>query len=417
MSVASNVAGTDGGQGRPTLLVLASTYPRWVNDPEPGFVHELARRLTGRFRVIALCPHAPGALTTERMDGVEVVRYRYAPARLETLVNDGGVVANLRRQPWKWLLVPGFVLMQAWRAWRLCQTQKVAVIHAHWLIPQGVIAAALQWLPGRPTPFLVTSHGTDLYALRGRVLAALKRWVLRRAGAATVVSTAMRDEMAALGVDVGKVSVLPMGVDMHGRFQPQEGMGRSSSELLFVGRLIEIKGLRYLIDALPAVLRERPEVTLTIAGFGPDEPALRAQVAAKGLGEAVRFLGAVPQQELPRLYQRAALLVAPFVQGQSGSQEGLGLVLVEAIGCGCPVIAGKMRALADVFGTGADDYIVDPREDGALAAAILRVLDQPDHAAKQAMHMRAALLDRLDWSVSSQRYGDLASQLLESASE
>src|SRR5690606_9209651 len=63
---------------RPVLLVLASTYPRWPGDPEPGFVHELSRRLTDRFRVIALCPHAPGARTAERMDGVEVVRYRYA---------------------------------------------------------------------------------------------------------------------------------------------------------------------------------------------------------------------------------------------------------------------------------------------------------------------------------------------------
>jgi glycosyltransferase involved in cell wall biosynthesis len=382
-----------------------------VGDPEPGFVHELARRLIGRFRVIVLCPHAQGALASETMDGVEVVRYRYAPASLETLVNDGGVVTNLRRQRWKWLLVPGFVLMQAWVAWRLCRMQKVAAIHAHWLIPQGLIAAALRWLPGTPVPFIVTSHGADLYALQGRGLAALKRWVLRCAGAATVVSTAMRDEVAALGADVGKVSVLPMGVDMHGRFQPPEGPGRSSSELLFVGRLVEKKGLRYLLDALPAVLRERPEVTLTIAGFGPDEPALRAQVAAKGLSEAVHFLGAVPQQELPELYQSAALFVAPFVRTSSGDQEGLPVALTEAVACGCPAIAGNVQGLADVFGASVDDCIVDPREDGALATAILRVLGQPDHAAEQAIHMRAALLDCLDWSVISQCYGELVSQL------
>lgn len=101
---------------RSTLLVLASTYPRWEGDPEPGFVHELAKRLTGRFRVIALVPHSPAARRRETLDGIEVIRYRYAPEYLETLVNDGGIVTNLRRARWKYLLVPSFILAQAWKA-------------------------------------------------------------------------------------------------------------------------------------------------------------------------------------------------------------------------------------------------------------------------------------------------------------
>ena len=88
---------------RKKLLVLASTYPRWEGDPEPGFVHELAKRLTTPFKVRVLCPHAWNAAAQEMLEGVEVVRYRYAPVRFETLVNDGGIVNNLRHQPWKWL--------------------------------------------------------------------------------------------------------------------------------------------------------------------------------------------------------------------------------------------------------------------------------------------------------------------------
>src|SRR5690606_35496267 len=82
------------GGSRPRLLVLTSTYPRGDGDPEPGFVHELARRLVGRFQVTVVCPHAVGAATREDMDGVHVVRYRYAPERWETLVNDGGIVRS-----------------------------------------------------------------------------------------------------------------------------------------------------------------------------------------------------------------------------------------------------------------------------------------------------------------------------------
>ena len=102
---------------RPRLLVLASTYPRWQDDPEPAFVHELSKRLVPDFDVLVLTPHAPGAAVEETMEGVRVVRYRYAPARFETLVSSGGIVGNLRAARWKWLLVPLFLFAQAWATW------------------------------------------------------------------------------------------------------------------------------------------------------------------------------------------------------------------------------------------------------------------------------------------------------------
>lgn len=400
---------TDTGT-KPVLLVLASTYPRWTDDPEPGFVHELARRLCQDFRVLVLCPHATGARPAETMDGVEVIRYRYAPERLQSLVNNGGIVTNLRNHRWKLLLVPGFVLAQAWHAWRLCRQHHIAVVHAHWLIPQGLIAGLLQRLPGSQPAFVVTSHGADLYALRSRPLQALKRLVLRRAHSATAVSSAMRAAVEQLGIDLVKVSIVPMGVDMAGRFLPGDGARRSPSELLFVGRLVEKKGLRHLIDAMPAVLQVRPDLQLTIAGFGPDAGPLQRQVRERGLQNSVRFLGAVAQKELPQLYQNATLFVAPFVRAESGDQEGLPVALMEAVACGCPAVAGNVAGLEDIFGPHAQDCMVDPRDSDALAAAILDRLKAPEKAIEQALAMRAAMLERLDWEHVASRYGQLLKQ-------
>ncbi|MCY1274586.1 Glycogen synthase [compost metagenome] len=390
-----------------TLLILASTYLRWQGDPEPGFVHELAKRLTGTFHVIVLCPHARGAATSEIMDGVEVIRYRYAPERMETLVNDGGIVTNLKLHRWKALLVPGFVLMQTWRAWRLCRQRRIDVIHAHWLLPQGLIAASLQFLPGRKIPFVATSHGADLYALRGKPLVVLKRLVLKWASAATVVSSAMLDEVARIGGDAEKVSVHSMGVDLAKRFVLGDPQARTTNELLFVGRLVEKKGLRFLIDALSQVLKVRPDVYLTIAGFGPEEDALKAQVKRLSLEHAVRFLGAVPQAELPALYQRAALFIAPFVQALSGDQEGLGLVLVEAIGCGCPVLAGRVPALAEVLDDEFDDLAFDPRDTAALVGHIILALSNPVTGQIRAQALRKAIADKFDWDGVRSRYAAL----------
>lgn len=392
---------------KPRMLVLASTYPRWKDDPEPGFVHELSRRLVGRFDVTVLCPHASRALPREYMDGVEIIRYHYAPARWETLVNDGGVVTNLKRAKWKLLLVPGFVLMQAWLAWRLVRSGKVDVIHAHWLLPQGLIAALVSLLSGRRAPFVVTSHGADLYALQGRVFSVLKRFVVRKAAAATVVSGAMREHMQAQGMDVTKILVMPMGVDMSGRFHLDKNVLRSNTELLFVGRLVEKKGLKYLLDAMPAVVRNVPDVTLTVAGFGPEESALKSQVRALGLDSQVHFIGAVTQSGLPTLYRRAALFVAPFVRAESGDEEGLGLVLVEAIGCGCPILVGNVPAVREVLGDEFDRIAVDPTDAVTLATRIISVLNDPVVAREQAIGFRKARSQCFDWGDVAGRYEGL----------
>lgn len=392
---------------RPTLLVLASTYPRWRGDPEPGFVHELSKRLIDDFHVIVLGPHAPGAMPHETMDGVEVIRYRYAPQRWETLVNDGGIVTNLRRHIWKFLLVPGFVLAQAWQAWRLIQKRGVQVVHAHWLIPQGLICALLQWLPGRKVPYVVTSHGADLFALKGAVLDALKRLVVRRSAATTVVSNTMRQELEKIGAEIVKVSVQSMGVDLGERFTPDPGVERSCNEILFVGRLVEKKGLRHLINAMPAILFTHQTAHLTVVGFGPEEAALRAQVEILGLQNRVKLEGAVTQALLPSYYRRAAVFVVPFVQAVGGDREGLGLVVVEAIGCGCPVIAGDVPAVRDL-----PVEVVDPSNTDELANAILRVLGDPASAKQLANEQRTQCAATYDWRSVSIGYGRLLSRVL-----
>jgi len=402
---------TPSGQAmaKPRLLVLASTYPRWTNDPEPGFVHELAKRMTGDFDVTVLCPHAPGANVREKLDGVEVFRYRYAPEKLETLVNDGGIVTNLKQAKWKLLLVPGFVLMQAWRAWRLVRANKVDVIHAHWLIPQGLIAVVLNKL------FVVTSHGADLFALKGGLLDALKRFVVRKSSAATVVSTAMRDKLQEIGADTSKVLVLSMGVDITHRFSPDASIARSHDEILFVGRLVEKKGVEYLVRAMPGILRERSSAFLTIAGFGPNEPRLRALASELGLAEKVHFLGARPQAELPALYRRAAVFVAPFVHIASGDQEGLPVALMEAIACGCPILAGDVAGLHDLLGEHINEIVFDPRDTARLSSRILTVLGSPEQAQERALRMSDFVRHRFNWDTIASGYGHALHAVLDAA--
>lgn len=395
----------------PRLLVLASTFPRWSDDHEPGFVQELSRRLTNQFEVHVVAPHAPGAKMEECMNNVHVHRFRYAPDVLETLVQNGGMLANLKRSRWKWLLVPLFFLSLQYKTTRLIRQLKPQAIHAHWIIPQGLVLAILSCFTRLP-PILLTSHGGDLFSLKGKIFSRIKRWVLSKSQHIAVVSNAMRIVVLELGAPNESISVISMGIDFSNKFIPPSKEQREPHQILFVGRLVEKKGVRYLIDVMPNILSLFPSASLVIAGFGPEENLLQQRAAALQVEEKVHFLGGVPQHELPLLYQKSAVFVAPFVQADNGDVEGLGLVVAEAIGCLCPVIVGDVPAVYD-FLDSMREWIIPPRETEKLSNAIVKVLLSKDASYQKVSLLRNKLVDRFSWDEVAHRYAQQLEYLIE----
>ena len=387
--------------GQPVLLVLASTYPRWYGDPEPAFVHELSRRLLDDYEVHVITPHFSGALRNEILDGVRVHRFLYAPVAWETLVSNGGMLANLKRTPLKWWLVPGFLVAMLFSLLRLQVLLKPAVIHVHWIIPQGLVVA-LSSLIRRACPVVLTSHGADLYSLKGGLLMGIKRWILRHIDQLTVVSSSMLSSASLLGINSDRLRVLPMGVDLDARFTPGESP-RSNNLLLFVGRLVEKKGLAHLLDALPILRTRNPDLRLRVVGFGPLEQELKRQAEQLSLLDCIEFIGAVSQEQLVRHYREAAMLVAPFVRAENGDVEGLGLVAIEAIGCHCPVLLGDVPAVRDVLGD-ASEWIVDPRDEEALISKINQLLACPEEAQRRVSTLRNELYVRFSWQAATDSY-------------
>ena len=397
---------------RPHLLVLTSTFPRWRGDTEPPFVYELSRRLTDRFEVTVLAPRALGSRGAEEMDGLRVRRFPYFLRRWEHLAtHGGGILGRLRANPFNALLVPPFLIGQLVALVRLLRAEPFDLIHAHWLVPQGLAALLGCRLAARPVPIVMTSHGADLFALRGALFARLKRWVIGASRHLTVVSTAMRARAMALGADPERVTVIPMGVDLRTRFIPPPGPRAGAQgqppEVLFAGRLVEKKGLGVLIAALPELLRRYPDLRLTVAGRGPLESRLQGLAAELGVLSQCRFLGMVGQDRLVELMQGATLLAAPFVIDRGGDQEGLGLVSVEAAGCECPVVAGAVPAVRDVIEDGVTGVLVPPGDVHRLAMAIDGLLADPGRRADLARAARRYCVAHFDWDGIACRYGEL----------
>lgn len=388
-----------------TLLVLASTYPRWLNDHEPGFIHELCKRLSTQFNVIVVTPDAAKADANKLLDGVEVIRYKYAPRKLQTLVHNGGIVNNLKTFWWKWFLVPSFLISQYFTVKNILRKQQIDIIHAHWLLPQGWIARSLS--KKFNIPFIITSHGGDLFGLQGNILTKVKKKIAEDATAMTVVSHAMKEYLEQISIQPKILEVIPMGVDLKNRFIPKPDIQRHKNELLFVGRLVPKKGLNFILDALAILVENRPELLLNIVGFGPEETKLKEQVRQLQLEKNVKFLGALSQDKLPNQYQQASLFVAPFVRAENGDQEGLPVALMEAIGCGCPAIVGHVVGIEDLLGEDIKYIAVNPYNRQELITAISAALDEPTITTERAMRIRTNALEFIDWNSVANAYAKI----------
>lgn len=385
---------------------MASTYPRWVGDHEPGFVHELTKRLTNRFDIVVVTPHAPGSAVLEEIDGVSIRRFRYAPSRFETLVNNGGIITNLRAHPLKWLLLPFFFAGLFFSTISAIRRFRPDVVHAHWLIPQGLVLFLLKCLGVRVPPYLVTSHGADLFALRARPLVWLKRHIALQANAVTVVSGVMRDELVRIGIPGERIRVRSMGVDLLDRFTPADArdIKHCSRQVLFVGRMVEKKGARYLIEAVPDLANEFPDVKVKFIGSGPELPKLKALAEKLAVLDHVEFVGSHSQENVARSIRESSVFVAPFVEAKGGDQEGLGLVLVEALGVGCPAVVTDIAAARDVTRVSGGVQVVVQRSSRALAESIARVLRSPEIYRSEVLQSRQRLVEKFDWSSVAEEY-------------
>lgn len=387
------------------MLVLTSTFPRWEQDKEPAFVFELCRRLTDEFDVTVLAPRSSGSKGFETMSGLRVFRFPYFFKRWENLAtHSGGILNRLKANRLNYLLMPFFLCGQLLAFVKLIRRERFDLIHAHWLIPQGVIAVWGLILSRHRIPLLCTSHGGDLFALKGSIFQRVKRWVMKRSQKMTVVSNAMKDVVVNMGVAPGKVDVIPMGVDLRNTFVPDENVKRSDTEILFVGRLVEKKGVRYLLEALPAVLADFPEARLTVAGAGPMEEELRDLADRLHLSDNIDFLGMVSQDHLPVLYRRATVAVFPFIVARSGDQEGFGLVQVEAMGCECPVIVGDLPAIHDIITHGKNGLIFPSGKSEVLADTIIKVLSDSDLRCRLTKEGRKRVIEEFDWQVIAEKY-------------
>jgi len=276
---------------------------------------------------------------------------------------------------------------------RLLGNRQPALIHAHFGI-EGVYALPLARRLG--IPLVTTFHGFDATLSTAALLTSpawanypLFRHRLAAQGDLFIcASSFIRDKVLAMGFPEARARVHYIGVDVR-TIQPRDP-AEETPTILHVGRLVDVKGAQYLVQAFAKLAARFPDIRLVIIGDGPRKASLRALAKSMGIGQRIQFLGALPHTEVMAWMRKAAMLVLPSVRTATGREEGLGMVLLEAAASGVPAVGSRIGGIPEGIIDGQTGFLAPERDAETLAARMGELLD--DRELRLAMGAAARML-------------------------
>ncbi len=382
-----------------------------VTHKAESFVNDIACAVAQQgWRTRYLCPYR---------DDLPYERLQSAGVDVRTFPCDSivGGAESISDDYVKW---PRYDMVKfAWSVVRLIRqeiSQGVDIIHTQWVIPSGFLACVASW--GRGVPVVATGQGRDVclnpdvgYTIPQRAyLHWLLRFTLRRLDALAANSVYTQNQAIDRGISPAKVTVVYNGTNT-ALFKPDVAPLPLKEEfgadfiLLTVRKFYRRKGLQDVIKAMPQVLKECPKVCFVIIGYGPLEQELKQLAESLNLQEHVRFLGRLPNDELPPYYAAADAFVIP------SHEEAFGVVAAEAMAMGKPLISTAVGGLKEVVD---DDValIVPPADPDSLARAIVELYRSPERREAMGQAGLHKVREVFNWGRAARGYVDLYEKVI-----
>jgi len=406
------------GGSKIKVLVITTSFPRWQGDGIERSIYELCKGLSKAHQMVVLAPHYESAKLIEEMGGIKVYRFPYFwPKKYQGLCYRSGIFPNLKKNRFLWMQVPLLFLSQLFYAMKLIRKEKVDILHSHWLIPSGLTALVCKKL--FDIPFVATTHGSDVFPLRKTALKYLLRTVLHGCDICTANSKATASAVSEIARIGPKLVVIPPGVDpkvfhpvaMASGIETKVDREASEAVILTLARLIKWKGINYLIEAMPLVLQQLPQARLVICGDGAERKDLEKLTQQLNLAHSVSFEGRIPNEQLPDYYRSASVFVLPSIVDITGETEALGVVLLEAMACGTPVIGSNVGGIPDIITDGWNGFLAKQKNPQDLADKIIKLLSDEEMRQMFSDNGLQRISERFSWEVVTGKIGETYEQL------
>jgi len=393
------------------ILVVASTFPAHDNDPVPTFVKDqiIAMKTNmPNLEFAVLAPHDSRSNTKSFSKHTTYNEYRFHyiwPRNLEKLAGQGGIVPSLKKHPWLYVVIPFFLMTQFFAVLRLTSKINPDIINAHWIIPQGFVCTLASLITHKK--ILATVHGGDVFTFNNMIAKFIKQLVLKHATEVVVNSSATKKRCLEIYNDK-EYQVIPMGVNLNTFSKiPLKKPKSSSLNVLYVGRLSEEKGVKYLIEALKILKQQGDKFKAQIIGSGPEENQLKKlALSSKLTSEYIEFTGWIDRKKIAGYYSKADIFVGPSIESDTGWKEALGVVFLEASAAGLPIIATRTGGIIDIIKDGETGFLVEQRSASEISNKLIE-LQNPELRKRLGKNAQSYVNKNFSWESVAERYNKL----------
>lgn len=389
------------------VLVIGSVYPRFHEDAEvPWLRASIAHLKEAGIDVQVLAPTYKG-LKSHEIDGVPVNRFRYAPKDWEMLTHEEGAPSKMASKPWLQLLAIPYIISGFFRCISLCRKWKPDVIHAHWPFPHAYIALGAAKL--FRIPLVLNFHGAELLLIRKKKwVKPLLKFAIGQAQAVFANSSFTAGKIKAIrnvNVEWSPYGTTLGSDERDGKPENQMHPVNGKFKILFVGRHIERKGICYLIEAAKHLPADKFEIRIVGVGDLTEELKKQAALLDESAGQHcdIIFTGKLSPADLEAEYRNANVFTLPAIVDHKGDTEGLGVVLIEAMELGLPIVASNVGGIPDVVVDNVSSLLVPEKDPVALADAFKRLAAEPELVQKLLAGSRKRIQDCFTWDGIIQR--------------
>jgi glycosyltransferase involved in cell wall biosynthesis len=362
------------------VLHVVTAFPRQEGDVITPWLVETLKRLRMRGIDARVMTSSYKGLRNQIVEGIPVQRFRYFFKPWENLTHEETAPDRIKKGLVYKLLPFFYVLFGSAAVIQAVRREPFDIVHIHWPFPHALFGYLAKKAGG--TKIVTTFYGVELRWVKTQMpfLRSFLRWGIILSDRVTAISMYTAREVRDLVPEEEvAVEVIPYTITVSPSNNSVPSFECRDPMILFAGRLVERKGVEYLIRAFKEIVREIPS-DLFIVGEGPEQEKLERIAKELGLTGKVQFKGKVSQTDLESLYSQCNVFVLPAIIDSKGDTEGLGVVLLEAMSYKKPVVASNLGGITDIVKDGDTGLLVPEKDPHNLAEAIKSILREPSLA-------------------------------------